>query len=563
MKKKQLKPTIFFVLFIILVIILLACALLYTRNSTDNNLLVSLPNGQVRGAIYVTKTGKTYYGFRGIPYAKPPVGDLRYELPQSVEPWNGILNASIDGKACISLEYSASAQSEDCLFINIYVPSIGKLLENKHLPVMFWIHGGGLTTNSSDKLWNGPDFLVEKNVIMVSINYRLGPLSFLSTGDSILPGNLGLKDQAFAMVWVRDNIEHFGGDPDKVTIFGHSAGAISVGAHLLSKRSAGLFRAAILQSGSVTQYRAIERNPRSVAFALANKIPGGFYQNDTRVLKDFLKSKSVEDILNATLLLPSSMSFWLTMEPESDDAFLTESPYVLLESGNFNQVPIIIGVTAEESAYFLKDLNGTKSTAEALESSPSNIIPSDLYTNSTSEPAILQKIREIYLNEGETFSSNLTAFVKFYSDDLFKIAAQKHAEHASKYVPVYQYQFSYFGRFGSTIPIDGIEKATHTSDLPFILNLFGSDGDTDVTNLLVQEQIVTLWTNFAKYLNPTPFETKLFDNIIWSTFNNPDFPYLSINSSLEVQTNLGGRAYSSWYDIYGTYGRKLFKLGVE
>ncbi|HVR21978.1 MAG TPA: carboxylesterase family protein, partial [Candidatus Polarisedimenticolia bacterium] len=189
--------------------------------------------------------------FLGIPYAAPPVGALRWRPPKHYGFFPGfVLQASQFGSACTQ---PGGIGGENCLFLNVYTPQTESGDRRGHgLPVMFWIHGGGLIDGSSTP--NNPERLVKKGVIVVTINYRLGYLGFFAQSaidaEGHLNGNYGLMDQQFALGWVRRNIASFGGDPDRVTIFGESAGGQSVYAQLASPLAAGMFRGAISESGS-------------------------------------------------------------------------------------------------------------------------------------------------------------------------------------------------------------------------------------------------------------------------------------------------------------------------
>ncbi|XP_049861708.1 acetylcholinesterase-like, partial [Schistocerca gregaria] len=176
-----------------------------------------------------------YTAFLGIPYAEPPTGELRFQAPRPAAAWEGVLNATQYGSDCVQ---STGTGYEDCLYLNVYVP--GTPAEAAALPVLFWIHGGEFGSGSGSDQQYGPHFIVSYGVILVTTNYRLGPLGFLSTGDEVVPGNAGLKDQQLALTWVQRNIANFGGDPDLVTPFGQSAGGMAVSFHLVSPLSAGV-----------------------------------------------------------------------------------------------------------------------------------------------------------------------------------------------------------------------------------------------------------------------------------------------------------------------------------
>nr|XP_050866508.1 esterase B1-like isoform X4 [Vespula vulgaris] len=191
--------------------------------------VLSLKQGKIQGVIEDNVCGNNdqFLAFRGIPYAKPPIGKLRFKDPLLPEGWKGIRDGSKFGNICIQLAITGEiVGSEDCLYLNVYKPR--RIEMSVKLPVMVWIHGGGFNIGSGNDNMYSPDYIVRKDIILVTINYRLGVLGFLNLEDEVAPGNQGLKDQVMALRWVRDNIVVFGGDPQNVTIFGGSAGAASV-----------------------------------------------------------------------------------------------------------------------------------------------------------------------------------------------------------------------------------------------------------------------------------------------------------------------------------------------
>ncbi|XP_050302715.1 venom carboxylesterase-6-like isoform X3 [Anthonomus grandis grandis] len=209
---------------------------IYIADAAD--LLVSLPYGMIQGKELVSPGNITYRAFQGIPYAAAPVGTLRFQPPQQPYQWEGIKNTTKEGNICFSVHEDSDLENEDCLFMNVYTPILSNSSAVK-LPVMLWFYGGGFYTGSSLSTHFGPDFFMEKNVIIAIFNYRVGPFGFLATEDGVISGNAGLKDQVMAIKWVNENIASFGGDPDKVTIFGQSAGGASVGYQLLYKQNEG------------------------------------------------------------------------------------------------------------------------------------------------------------------------------------------------------------------------------------------------------------------------------------------------------------------------------------
>lgn len=217
---------------------------------------------------------------------------------------------------------------------------------------MVFIHGGGFETGNGGSTLYGPRFILDKDVVLVTMNYRLGPLGFLSTGDDVLPGNNGLKDQVLALKWVKRSIEHFSGDPDRVTIFGQSIGGSSVHLLALSELTDGLFNQCIIQSGSAFSIRGYR--PRNVykerAFELAEYL-GCRNENSSlssRLLVDCLQQVNVKRIIETRPLFNvwkkyPDLVWGPTDEPEIDGAFITESPKRIYSNGKVRDLPFIIG----------------------------------------------------------------------------------------------------------------------------------------------------------------------------------------------------------------------------
>ncbi len=220
------------------------------------SLVVNTAQGKVRGK--TINQGKVK-AFLGLPYAAPPIGDLRWRPPQPPASWKGERDATEFGARCAQgqvyddMTFLDAGESEDCLFLNVYAPAGAKA--KSKLPVMFWIHGGGYLAGSASEPRHGGDFLPLKGVVLVTINYRLGVFGFLATDDLAkeeggAAGNYGLLDMVAALLWVNANIAEFGGDPDNVTIFGESAGSFAVSTLMASSKTRGLFHRAIGESGA-------------------------------------------------------------------------------------------------------------------------------------------------------------------------------------------------------------------------------------------------------------------------------------------------------------------------
>ncbi|MBT2448751.1 carboxylesterase/lipase family protein [Streptomyces sp. ISL-43] len=297
--------------------------------------------------------------FRGIPYAAPPVGARRFAAPVPPEPWDGVRDAGAYGPTAPKVPYpdpfaallsDPEIPGDDCLNLNVWTPAPeGGESSGARLPVMVWIHGGALTRGSSAvPVYDGSAF-ARDGVVLVSVNYRLGVLGYGLFPDA--PANRGLLDQIAALTWVRENIEAFGGDPGRVTVFGESAGAISIGALLAAPRAAGLFHRAVLQSGP-PEVLARER-VRAMARRMASllKVPATAEAFAATALPDLLAAQAA--VLRRSSPLVGGPAFGLVADPDT-------LPVDPLEAAAGTAVPLLLGWTAEEHRLWLAPTGGMR-----------------------------------------------------------------------------------------------------------------------------------------------------------------------------------------------------------
>ncbi|MEA3118371.1 MAG: para-nitrobenzyl esterase [Paraburkholderia sp.] len=301
--------------------------------------------------------------FRGIPYAAPPVGELRWREPQPVARWAGVRQAWKFGPRCMQLHvfrpvFRSDEMSEDCLYLNVWTPARSP---DAKLPVLVYLHGGGFVSgDGSEDRYDGAS-LAARGIITVTVNYRLGAFGFLAPPEAAgesphgTAGNYGLLDQVAALRWVRDNIAQFGGDPAQVTIAGNSAGAISISAHMASPLSRGLFARAIGKSGgafatlSPWQREQAER----AAANFASRVEATSLQQ--------LRALPAMTLLaaSADTMRPAPSLFW----PHVDGYFLTDLPESVFNTGGQAQVPLLIGTNSQED-HFSTLLGGAAPTPE-------------------------------------------------------------------------------------------------------------------------------------------------------------------------------------------------------
>ncbi|KAJ8977382.1 hypothetical protein NQ317_001983 [Molorchus minor] len=537
---------------------------------SSEEVIVSLPKGPIRGRVEVTYSNVTFYAFQQVPYAMPPLGKLRFMAPQPVSAWSDVLDCTVETKICRQTSRHGKLENDDCLYLNIYTPA--EPGSNNSLSVMFYIYGGGFVRGSATFGLVGPHFFMEQGVVIVTVNYRTGPQGFLSTGDGVIPGNMGLKDQNLALKWVQENIHLFGGDPDKVTIFGQSAGAASVTYQILSPQSKGLFRAAIAQSGSALSPWAYQRHAKDIAYQLAAQFDPTFNRNRTSLeLLELLQSVPEENITAvAESLHPEGVSteniiqgfyYAPVIEIEHKGAFLTEYQYTLVESGNFTKVPLVIGICSEESLSRAANLTAFKEVVENYESNIKNLVNEDMHiTDSETLASVGEEIRKIYADD--QLAANLSNAVRFYSDTSFNRGVIRYAELQSQYTDVYFYQFTYYGEMmGMHLPnLLGAGRVSHAGDLRYewALNNESNVHIYDDDDVRTQQRYIKLFTDFSKHLNPTPEQSSLMQNLIWPKVTSENFYYLDIDTNLTIRTNPKGESYSKWTDIYDKWGVRPF-----
>jgi len=416
--------------------------------------------------------------FKGIPFAAAPIGDLRWKAPQPVEPWEGVLMAdTFSAGPCTNMPFGD--QSEDCLYLNIWTPA--KSAKEK-LPVMVWLYGGGFSMGNAAQ-YDGT-LLAKRGVVFVAPNYRVGRIGLMAHPElsaenpNGVSGNYGILDQIAALQWVKDNIAQFGGDPDKVTIFGESAGAISVSMLCASPLAAGLFRGAISQSGGsfgpVRKNSYPGENMKTLAMAEAEGAAYGEAMGCTSIAD--LRAMDAKELSKQTLVTGGA---W----PIVDGYVIPDDQYKMYEAGNFNDVALLIGYNSDEGDSF-------GATSDPKE----HVANVNLRYGPWAE-----KLLEVYpITETEVPKSGR---------DLGRDAAfgwhtwiwGRLQNEKPNHQPVYLYYFDEDPHYAEDNPKYG-HASPHGQDVNFVFGSFR--GEVPETDLILSDYMMTYWTNFAKYCDP-------------------------------------------------------------
>jgi para-nitrobenzyl esterase len=435
--------------------------------------------------------------FLGVPYAAPPVGPLRWRAPEPPAAWSAPLEATRPGASCPQTLPVVNLRlgDESCLFLNVISPDPPPL---RPAPVMVWIHGGGFTVGNG--LDDDPTRLVARTgIVAVTLNYRLGPLGFLAhplltaEDPEDAAGNLGVQDQQAALRWVKRNIAAFGGDPRRVTIFGESAGGMSVCAQLLSPLARGLFRRAITQSGPCV----IPFPPRAVAEAQGVRFADALGCTDAPDVLACLRSKPANEVLAA---LPSDPTFlfdrsvnWI---PTADGVVLPADPLGALRRGRVQRVPVIVGATRDEGRLFVGMAFNLMGHPIAADQWAGEV---DGYFGATAGPQVrAQYPLASYPDPGAAFGQAI-------GDAILACPAVESARLLARHVPVYLYEYDHEPN-PFVLPMSGIDLgAFHSADLPYVFaGPVASSGR--ITFTPAEEQLANVvtgaWTRFAARGHP-------------------------------------------------------------
>ncbi|XP_077059172.1 neuroligin-1 isoform X3 [Siphateles boraxobius] len=541
--------------------------------------------------------------FLGVPYAAPPTGERRFQPPEPPISWSDIRNATQFAPVCPqtllegrlpdvmlpvwftnSIEVVSSYvqdQSEDCLFLNIYVPTEDGPLSKKQnddladndgaedediresgspKPVMVFIHGGSYMEGTGN-MFDGSILASYGNVIVITVNYRLGVLGFLSTGDQAAKGNYGLLDQIQALRWTSENIAFFGGDPLRITVFGSGAGASFVNLLTLSHYSEGLFQRAIAQSGTALSSWAVSFQPAKYARMLAKKV--GCNLKDTVDMVECLQKKHYKELLEQDI---QPARYHIAFGPVIDGDVIPDDPQILMEQGEFLNYDIMLGVNQGEGLKFVEPIVDNENGVQAndFDYAVSSFVD-DLYGYPEGKDILRETIKFMYTDWSDRHNSETRrkSLLALFTDHQWVAPAVATADlHSSFGSPTYFYAFYHHCQ---TEQVPPWADAAHGDEIPYVFGL-PMIGPTELfpcnfskNDVMLSAVVMTYWTNFAKTGDPNqpvPQDTKFihtkpnrFEEVAWMRYNQKDQLYLHIGLKPRVKEHYRANKVNLWLEL--------------
>ncbi|XP_071492971.1 acetylcholinesterase-like [Diadema antillarum] len=512
----------------------------------------------------------TIRAFLGIPFAEPPVGDLRFRNPVKKGPLGTFFTAARDGPICpqlspidtigdllpVPIPVGRNAD-EDCLYLGVHTASP----QPTNAPVLVWFHGGGYTLGGgSGSIYEPlPLIAVSPEIIVVTVNYRLGVFGFLTTGDSASPGNYGMLDQVMALEWVRDNIQYFGGDPSKVTIMGESAGAGSVGLHIVSPLSQGLFHQAIMESGNALCPWAADTNiERQIGFT--REIAENFNCDvtDNVALIECLRGVDEVNLTRAQLAMTRThLIVELLFVPVVDGYFLPAAPATLIGHPDFRGVPTLMGTNEDEGtlialrafpSYVVRRVPPPMSLTEFQE-----LFPGYLYYSS---PLLIPAVEHWYVDwtkADNQSSDHLDAFIRLNTDQVFACSTELMARAlANVSAPVYRYEMTHDPSWSVFAGVPKWLGAGHAEELQYVFGWAFNPSFNRIVGQTDEEkwmsvQFMTYWTNFIRTGDPNSPVSGSYPS--WPQFTVPELEYKKLSLTMENGRAMRMESCAFWLNL--------------
>ncbi|KAJ3592711.1 hypothetical protein NHX12_007838, partial [Muraenolepis orangiensis] len=505
--------------------------------------VISTAQGRIRGLL--TPLPSDLLGpviqYLGVPYARAPTGDRRFQAPEPPLPWPGIRNVTQFAPVCPQSLDERSVLGDmmpSWLTANLDIAATYLTHQNIHeeggqRPVMVYVHGGSYTEGTGNMM-DGSVLASYGNVIVITLNYRLGVLGFLSTGDQAAKGNYGLLDQIQALRWVKENIAAFGGDPDRVTVFGSGAGASCVSLLTLSHYSE-----AIIQSGSALASWAVNYQPSRYAQQLGERVGCGIH--DSTQLVACLQGRSYRELVEQTV---TPAKYHTAFAPVIDGDVIPDDPQILMEQGEFLNYDVMLGVNQGEGVKFVEGIVDSEDgvTAEDFDFAVSDFVDS-LYGYPEGRDTLRESIRFMYTDwaDRDNAETRRKTLVALFTDHQWVAPAVATADlHAQYGSPTYFYSFYHHCQSDATPP-------------------WADSAHGDENDVMLSAVVMTYWTNFAKTGDPNqpvPQDTKFihtkpnrFEEVAWSKYTPKEQLYLHIGLKPRVRDHYRATKISFWLQL--------------
>ncbi|XP_037812855.1 esterase B1 [Lucilia sericata] len=502
------------------------------RLRTDEKVIVDTTYGKIKGVKWRSLYGPTtYYSFEGIPFAKPPVGELRFKAPVEPEPWTGIKRCTrVRAKPCQYNIIMKQVQGrEDCLYLNVYTK---RLKPTRPMPVLVWVYGGGFQMGEASRDLYSPDYIMMENVVLVTIAYRLGPLGFLSLGDEgcDVPGNAGLKDQVLALKWIKKNCHYFGGDSENITVFGESAGAASTHYLTLTEQTKNLFHKAVAMSGcAMVPWAKIPH--LDWAYRLA-KVTGYKGENkDTDVLA-YLKQlqpsvmfKACDDLLTTEERQHSRLnfSFGPCVEPyKTEHCVIDREPLEMLRNNWGNNIPLLIGGNSFEGLLAFSEIRKYPYLLNEIGEGES-LPPQDANLTPEKRLEYGRMLKQMYFGDQHTTCEALMQYSDLISYKCFWHGIHRTLLSRRQYAtaPTYLYRFDFDSKHFNLMRIitcgRKVRGTCHADDLSYLFYNAGAKKlkyrTAEYTTI---RRMVAILVKFAECGDPN---IPLTDAVCWPSLN--------------------------------------------
>uniref|UniRef100_T1PIM0 carboxylesterase n=1 Tax=Musca domestica TaxID=7370 RepID=T1PIM0_MUSDO len=537
---------------------------------TESELIVKTTLGPIKGRQCVGVYGHEFYSFEKIPFAEVPVGELRFRPPQPKQPWSEVLDCTQPAikplqKNMLTNQFEGS---EDCLYLNIYTK---QLKSEKPLPVIAFLFGGAFEKGDPTADLHGPDYFMMKDVIFVTIGYRLGPFGFMQFKDPELnaPGNNGFKDQLVALRWIKENIAKFNGNPDNITLSGESAGAAAAHYLMCCPLAKGLFHKAILMSGNILcswAYLSLENIPYRLAKACGYEGPA----DNEKLIFEYLKQQPGENLLKPYVntkeenLNDMLFTFGPCIEPyESDLCIINKHPEQMLGESWGNHIPVLMSGTSFEGLLMFPRVHMAQFLVTELENNPQHCLPLSLKSK---YPADLQrvlggKIKETHFGDRPATMENVMRYCEYATYKIFWHPIFRFIKARTAAAPTYLYRFDFdspdFNHQRIKYCGKQMRGVAHVDDHSYLFyGNFSWKLSPETDEYKTIERMVDIWYSFAVQSNPNggTIEKELLNGSSWLPVNQTtsvgNLKCLNINRDLAIIDLPEMKKLQVWESIY-------------